>query len=118
MKNADCQHISPPSNSLCAHLKVDFMTCHQKYQKPEQQQSSSGQGQSQQGAGMEEQVANLNGTATFWATRIRSVGCKRVCQEVARPAGIYTRTYITAPRLDAPKNHRGMVAAIHVPSEI
>jgi len=115
MKNADCQHISPPSNSLCAHLKVDFMTCHQKYQKPEQQQSSSGQGQSQQGAGMEEQVANLNGTATFWATRIRSVGCKRVW---GGQAGGHICTYKTAPRLDAPKNHRGMVAAIHVPSEI
>jgi len=30
---------------------------------------------------------------------------------------IYSYTYITAPRLDAPKNHRGIVAAIHVPSE-
>jgi len=103
MKNADCQHISPPSNSLCAHLKVDFMTCHQKYQKPEQQQSSSGQGQSQQGAGMEEQVANLNGTATFWATRIRSVGCKRVCQ-----AGGHIYSYIhNSASLGRPKKSSG-----------
>lgn len=66
MKNAERQHL--PALFVCSHLKVDFVTCHQKYQEAEQQQSASGQGQSQQGAGMEEKeegLANLNGQQLF-----------------------------------------------------